>query len=339
MSLPLETFAGKTVLVTGATGFTGQVVTKKLVDAGARVRAIARASSRLGELENLDIQWFRGDVFDQALVLEACEGVHYIFNLAAAFREVKDDDEGYRRVHVEATRYLAKAVQEQPQFECFVHVSTVGVHGHIEVDAADENYRFAPGDGYQRTKLEGEQWIEKYATDNNLPFSIVRPAPIFGPGDMRLLKLFRMIHKGYLLILGGGQCVYHLVHVDDLANTILLAGITPAARSEVMISAGDEPITLVEMSKVIADKLGIRAPRIIRLPLWPFYLASDICKVVCKPFGIQPPIYRRRVDFYTKDRKFTNEKIRRLLDYEYQYDNERGLEETAHWYRDQGLLG
>jgi uncharacterized protein YbjT (DUF2867 family) len=86
MSLSLDTFAGKTVLITGATGFTGRVVTKKLVKHGARVRAIARPSSQLGDLDKLDIEWFRGEVYNPETVKKACEGVQYIFNLAAAFR-------------------------------------------------------------------------------------------------------------------------------------------------------------------------------------------------------------------------------------------------------------
>jgi len=60
--------------------------------------------------------------------------------------------------------------------------------------------------------------------------------------------------------------------------------------------------------------------------------------VVCKPLGIAPPIYRRRVDFYTKDRKFDNSKSKKLLDYKYTYTNEQGLEDTAKWYSDNNLI-
>ena len=186
-------FQGKTVLVTGATGFTGSVLTRKLVEVGANVRAIARQKSDLGELAGLDIQWYRGEVFDEDIVAQATPGVHYIFHLAAAFRETHPDEEGYRRVHLYSTQLLAKAAMEQPDFKCFLHVSTVGVHGHIEDGMADENYRFSPGDPYQRTKLEGELWITRFGEESGLPFSIIRPGPIFGPGDMRLLKLFRMV--------------------------------------------------------------------------------------------------------------------------------------------------
>ncbi len=338
LSERLEAYRQRQVLVTGATGFTGRVLTHKLLDAGARVRAIARPSSKLGDLEQRDIEWLRGDVFDEALLERAVADVEYIFHLAAAFREEKSTDDDFRKVHLDSTQAMARRVQGRPGFRCFVHVSTVGVHGHIEVDRADEQYRFAPGDGYQRTKLEGEQWLKSFGDENGLPYTIIRPAPIFGPGDMRLLKIFRMVNKGYLLMLGKGKGMYHLVHVDDLTNTILLAGITPRALGEAFISAGDEPISIEDMSRVIARQLG-RGVRTIRLPIQPFYWASDLCRVICTPLGIQPPIYRRRVDFYTKDRQFDNRKIREYLDYQFGYDNERGLAETTAWYRDQGLLG
>ena len=338
MPQSFEQFKDKLVLVTGSTGFTGREVTKKLVAAGANVRAIVRPNSKLDDLENLGITWYKGDVFDADIVKQSAEGVNYIFHMAAAFREVKADDAGYARVHVESTQLLAKEVLGKPEFKCFVHVSTVGVHGHIEIDRADEEYRYAPGDGYQRTKLDGELWIREFGDANNLPYSVIRPGPIYGPGDMRLLKVFKMAASGYLPIIGKGKCIYHLVHVDDLSNTILLAGITPEALSEVLISACDEPIPLEEMCAVIADKIGKKKPKTVRLPILPFYIASDICKVICTPLGIAPPIYRRRVDFYTKDRKFDNSKIKRILDYEFKFNNDLGLEDTAKWYVNQGLL-
>ena len=333
----LEPYRGCRVLITGATGFTGRVLTQKLLDTGAQIRAIARESSKLGNLAAADIEWLRGDVFDAVLVKEACRDVEYIFHLAAAFREEKSTEGDFRKVHLTSTQIMANEVVNRDTFRCFVNVSTVGVHGHIEVERADENYRFSPGDGYQRTKLEGEQWLKRFGDENGLRYSIIRPGPIFGPGDMRLLKIFRMVKKGYLLMLGKGKGIYHLVHVDDLANTVLLAGITPAALGEAFISASDEPISIEDMSQIIAHNLGTKV-RTVRLPIQPFYWAADLCALICPPLRIQPPIYRRRVDFYTKDRKFDNSKIKKYLDYEYNYDNEKGLEETTLWYLNQGLL-
>lgn len=333
----LKQFKGQTVLITGATGFTGRVLTRTLADAGADVRAIARKSSDITPLDDLDIKWFRGEVYDPALLKLAVEGTHYIFHVAAAFREEKSNDEDYRKVHLHSTQIMAEAVQGKPGFKRFVHVSTVGVHGHIEGGLADENYRFSPGDGYQRTKLEGEQWLAEYGEKNDLPFSIVRPAPIYGPGDMRLLKFFKMADKGFTLMLGKGKGMYHLVHVEDLVNILLLAATKEQALGEAFIAAGDEPISIIDMGKVIGKAIG-RTPRTIRLPIWPFFLAADVAKKVCTPLGIQPPIYRRRVGFYTKDRQFDNGKIKRLLGHTPIYNNETGLTQTASAYQELDLI-
>ncbi len=258
--------------------------------------------------------------------------MEYIFHLAAAFREEKGSDEGYRKVHLHSTQLMAEAVKGKPAFKRFVHTSTVGVQGHIEGDDyADENYRFSPGDGYQRTKLEGEQWLEKFASENNLPYTVIRPAPIYGPGDGRLLKFFKMVDKGYILMLGKGKGIYHLVHVDDLTEIFLLAGVSEKALSQVFIAAGEEPISIIDMGHSIARALNKKI-RVIRLPIQPFFLAADICKAVCTPLGIQPPLYRRRVAFYTKDRKFNISKLKNVLGYQPKYSNESGLAETAKWY-------
>ncbi|MEA3291722.1 MAG: NAD-dependent epimerase/dehydratase family protein [Pseudomonadota bacterium] len=333
----LQKFAGTRVLITGATGFTGQLLARTLVEAGAEVRAVARASSNLEPLSDLDIEWFRGEVYDEEVLTRAAEGVNYIFHVAAAFREEKATDEDYRKVHLYSTQTLARLVTGRPEFKRMVHVSTVGVHGHIEVDRADENYRFAPGDGYQRTKLEGEQWLLEYGKTHDLPFAIVRPTPIYGPGDMRLLKFFKMADKGFTLMLGSGRGMYHLVHVRDLVNVLLLAAVRKEALGEVFIAAADDPISIIDMGKAIGKAIG-KTPRVIRLPIWPFYAAADVTKAVCKPFGIPPPIYRRRVGFYAKDRQFDNGKIKKVLGYTPLYDNETGLAETAHWYQEQGLI-
>lgn len=330
-------FKGKTVLVTGATGFTGRVLAHKLAEAGAKLRIIARKSSDVGDLADIDAEWFRGEVFDPEIVEPAVEGVHYIFHVAAAFRETHPDDEGYRKVHLYSTQMMAKAVTGKSDFCRFLHVSTVGVHGHIEGGRADENYRFAPGDPYQRTKLEAELWLADYAKESGLPHSIIRPGPIFGPGDMRLLKIFKMVNKGFFVMLGKGKGWYSLVHVEDLTNVMMLAAVKPEGLSQVFIAANNEPISMVDMAKLIGEKINKKV-RIINLPLWPFYLAADVCVAICKPFGLSPPIYRRRVDFYTKDRQFDNTKVRTTLNYEFLYDNEKGLAETAKWYQDNNLL-
>jgi nucleoside-diphosphate-sugar epimerase len=329
--------SGTKVLVTGATGFTGSVLVRKLVAAGARVRAIARPSSRTDHLNDLAIEWHRGNVFDPAIAEPAGRDAEYIFHVAAAYREARHGDDFYHDVHVASTRLLAQAAARNPAFKRFVHVSTVGVHGHIDHPPADENYRFAPGDIYQKTKAEAELWVREFAARNSLPLTVIRPTGIYGPGDRRLCKIFKMAAGPVFPILGRGKCLYHLIHVEDLANAMLLAAAHPAALGEVFIVGNPDPIPLVEWARIVAECYRRRL-RVIRLPVWPFFVAGAVCEAFCKPLGIEPPIYRRRVAFFTKDRAFDARKFREKLGYRYVYSQEEGIRQTALWYRDRGWI-
>jgi len=329
--------AGTPVLVTGATGFTGIDLTRKLVDAGLKVSVVARKSSNITPLKDLEIAWFRGDVFDETVMRQALQGQHYVFHVAAAFREAKSTYQDYWNVHVKSTQIIAEEAVRSTVFKRLVHVSTFGVHGHIVNPPATEETEFGPGDDYQQTKLEAELWLNEFARDNDLDYAIIRPAAIYGPGDRRLLKLFKMAKKPYFPLLGKGKCMYHLVHVEDLTNTFIIAATHPDARGEAIVSGGLEAIPIAGIAEIIADFFQVKS-KVIRLPIGPFFLAGDICEFICKPLKIEPPIYRRRVAFYSKDRHFDVSKMQKVLGYTPKYSNKEGIIQTAQWYVEQGWL-
>jgi nucleoside-diphosphate-sugar epimerase len=166
---------------------------------------------------------------------------------------------------------------------------------------------------------------------------VFRPVGIYGPGDTRFLKLFRTIESGSFRMFGSGEVLYHLTYIDDLVEGIILCGTSPAAPGEVFLLAGPRYTTLNELVSMIAGTLGRRPPR-GRIPLWPLLTAATACEYVCRPLGIDPPLHRRRTDFFTKDRAFTSAKARELLGYEPRVDLEAGIGRTAAWYRETGLL-
>lgn len=333
----MKTLPPSTVLVTGATGFTGRVLVRRLAKEGHRIHAIARPSSTLGDLADLPITWFRGDVYDPRTVEEAAEGVQVIFHIATLFRDGGADEDEHRRVHVDSTRLLAEAARRQPGFRRFVHVSTVGVHGHIEHPPADETAPFRPGDEYQRTKAEAEDWLRTWAPAHHLSYTVIRPAAIYGPEDQRLLKLFRMALKRRFILVGNGKCLYHLIHVEDLVELMLRAAASARAEGEAYICGNPEPIPLLEIGREVADTLD-HPFKPLRISAAPVFGLAAVCEALCKPFGWTPPLYRRRVAFFTKDRSFDTRKVRDHLDWEPSRGNEQGLRETARAYRHAGWL-
>lgn len=328
--------AGTPVLVTGATGFTGSVLVRKLVERGLDVRAIARGEVPEA-LRELPIRWYRGQVFDPEVVRSAVEGVAYVFHVAAAYRTAGIADDMYRKVHVVSTQLLAEEAARQPGFRRFVHVSTVGVHGHIDEPPADETYRFAPGDLYQESKAEAELWLREHAGRLGLHYTIIRPAAIMGADDTRLLKVFRLAIQPVFPLLGRGKCLYHLIHVEDLTDAMILAAVHPAAEHEAFIVGNPAPVRLEDMGRLIAHALG-RPFRPVRIPAWPFFALAAVCEAVCKPFGLEPPLHRRRVAFFTKDRAFNTAKLRDRLGFTPRYSNEQGIVETARAYAAKGWL-
>jgi len=324
------------VLVTGAAGFTGSVLVRKLSARGASVRAFIRPGKGPAHMDDLPGRWLGGSILDPAAVGEAVTGVSHVFHLATLFRSPHVTYRELRDVHVRATTLLAETAARQRPMPRFVHISTVGVHGHIAHPPADEDYRFSPGDDYQSTKAEAEIWLQEFARREGLPVTIVRPAPIYGPGDRRLLKIFWMVARSMVLTIGSGRQLYHLVHVDDLTDFILHVADLPQAAGEVYICAGDEALRFDDMVRVIAEHYR-RTPRLMRLPAGPALAFANACEKVLPRIGIRPPLFSRRVQFFLSDRSFSTAKML-ATGFRPRHSTREGLRQTAQWYLDHGWI-
>jgi nucleoside-diphosphate-sugar epimerase len=325
----------KKTLVTGATGFTGENLCRRLVQDGEQVVAFVRQSSRIDQLKSMGVECRQVDITDKNSVNSNFEEINIVYHIAAAYRTEHSDRDEFKLVNVEATRNLLDAATAA-KVERFIHCSTVGVQGEIKDPPADEDYRFNPGDHYQESKLEGELLACEYSKQG-LPVSVVRPVGIYGPGDTRFLKLFRPINKGRFVMVGSGNVLYHMTYIDDLIQGFILAGRHPQAIGNVFTIAGRRYTTLRELVNIIADVLNKPHPR-WRIPFFPVLLGSKICESVCKPLGINPPLYPRRVEFFSLDRAFSIEKAKRLLGYRPSVELKVGLSRTANWYQEQGLI-
>jgi dihydroflavonol-4-reductase len=344
--------------VTGAAGFTGGHLARTLAARGDHVRALVRPGSepaplalgsdptqktlasdpappvRGSDLGRLEV--VRGDLRDADSLMRAADGVEVVYHIAAIYRQAGLRDDEYRAVNASAVRTVIEAAKAGGARRV-VHCSTVGVHGDVERPPANEDAPLRPGDVYQQTKLEGERIAREAAGDTGVDVVIVRPTGIYGPGDRRLLKLFRGIARRRFAVLGDGRIFYHLTYIDDLIEGFRLCGTVPSATARTYILAGGEVTTLNELIELIAEEARVPPPR-LHLPVWPFWAAGALCEAICAPLGIEPPIYRRRVDFFTKSRAFDISRARAELGYAPAIGLREGIARTLRWYRTNGWI-
>jgi nucleoside-diphosphate-sugar epimerase len=318
-------------LVTGATGFTGGHLARGLAARGTHVRALVRDPARARDLQSARIELVTGDLRDRATLHRAAQGVDVVYHIAALYRQAGLAQTVYQAVNADAVGAVIEAAAAGGARRV-VHCSTVGVHGDVEHPPANEDAPLRPGDVYQRTKVEGERIARETGARTQVEVVIARPTGIYGPGDRRLLKLFRGVARRRFVILGSGTIFYHLTYIDDLVEGFRLCGEVPAAAGRTYILAGGEVTTLNELAAAIAEEAHVPPPR-VHLPVWPFWLAGAACEAVCTPFGIEPPLYRRRVDFFTKSRAFDITRARRELGYDPKVSLREGIRRTLEWYR------
>ena len=323
-------------LVTGANGFTGSYLIKNLLLKGYTVRGLVRKSSKLDLIDGLDIELEYADLAKDEISNDIMNGIDVVYHVGAAFRIEGVPQSYFWDVNVEGTRKLLEAAKNAG-VKKFIHCSTVGVQGDIENPPAKETHPYNPGDYYQESKLDGEKLALKFFKEVGLAGTVVRPVGIYGPGDTRFLKLFKMINSGKFKMIGNGEVLYHLTFVEDLVEGFVLAGESEKANNEIFTIGGEEYLTLNKLVAKIAKILDKPVSK-IKIPVWPVWLAGALCEFICKPLRISPPIFRRRIDFFVKDRAFDITKAKTILNYQPKVSLEEGLKRTAEWYKEQGLI-
>lgn len=324
------------VALTGASGYTGRHVLRRLLGRGDSVKALVRESAITPDLLSCGAEIVRGALGDADAARRLAEGCDALMHIAAVYRTAGHPDSYYREINVEGTRKLLEAAS-LAGVRRFVHTSTVGVHGDVKNPPADENAPIVPSDIYQETKAEADAMAREFGRTHGLDVAIVRPGAIYGPGETRLLKVFRSIARGRYAVVGKGTPHYHLVYIDDLVDGFLLALDRPEAAGETFIIAGPRSLSQDELAREVARATG-GSVWPFHIPAWPIQRLGDVVEAICVPLGLEPPIHRRRVDFWVKNRSFSIEKARRLLGYEPKVDVTEGIERTARWYREHGWL-
>jgi 2-alkyl-3-oxoalkanoate reductase len=324
------------VLVTGGTGFTGTALVQRLLDEGHSVVAMDyKAGLQCDALRSRGADVVIGSVTDRDAVARSMKDVELVFHLAAAFRELNVPNSFYDEVNVGGTRIVLEEARKQGVRK-FVYCSTCGVHGNVDHPPAAENAPIQPADYYQRTKYEAEPLVKREAGD--METVILRPAAIYGPGDPeRFFMIFKRVSQGTFPMFGNGQTLYHPLYIDNLVDAFMLCMPAGIGNGREYLIADEQYYPIEEIVRAVARALDLPI-QIPHYPVWPVVALGHVVEKICKPLGVVPPIFPRRVDWYRQNRAFDIGRAKRELGYLPRVELDDGLRRTGAWYRQMGYL-
>jgi ornithine--oxo-acid transaminase len=329
-------------LVTGATGFIGGSLTKRLVQEGYSVRCLVRASSDTSPLDTQDVQIAVGDLTSARSLAHAVDGCHYVFHCGALVSDWATKEE-IVRTNVEGTRSLLNASVDA-SVQRFVHFSTTDIYGYPDGAEIDEAYaakRFR--NWYAQTKLEAEAEVRRVEKVHALDAVILRPATVYGPGSMDVIgEIARAIRGRRMLLVDGGRAVAGLCYVDNLLDAAVLALRHEAAPGHAFNVSDGLDITWREFTDGLAEGLG--CPK-VRWSL-PYWMAHGVgfslehgYRLLRRTTGLNAPplLSRQAVQVLGNNQDFSNRKAREMLGWEPRVEYSAGLEATLAWLKSEHL--
>ncbi len=321
------------VLITGATGFIGCRLSELWQSAGRSVRAIGMVrndveTKRAEALRQAGVELVVGNLADKSDIDAALEDVDTVVHLAAAQHEANVGEDYFFKINVDATKELLSQC-EKHDVERFFYASSIGVYGANNHSEIDENTPLRPDNHYGRSKVAAEVMLSQYEGD--ISTYIGRIGETYGPWDMRLHKLYAGIKKRRFWLVGPGSNLHQPIYVDDLASAIeIMLGSTEAIGKPVNL-CGDRAITTREMCNGIAAALDARLHR-LRIPMLPLLVTAVGMEMTLGKVGIQPPLHRRRLDFFRKSLRFNTEIRNDIIELPAQVSFDDGARVTAKWY-------
>ncbi len=322
----------KKVLVTGANGFIGSNLCRRLLTEGCTVHALVRNSSSLKFLEGLPVRLFYGDITLPETLPLALEGVDTVFHVAGLAADWGPFSL-FEKINFRGTQNVARAASATGT-KRFVYVSTVAFHGFGKQNVREDDPPAKNLIPYAKTKLMAEQWLWNFSKTTAMEVTAVRPGNVFGVNDHTFLfKYIDALLQGKFAEINHGRSKTCPVYVENLVNIFLLAAREPQAAGNAYLATDGLDITWHQFNTALADRLDVPLPK-TSIPFGmamaaakSYYALHRLLHIKSEPF-----ITPYRVNNGGRDYHFSIQKLKEHFGYHPAVSLEEGLKRTVESY-------
>lgn len=328
-------------LVTGATGFLGGALVKRLLGRGETVRCLVRRGSDVSLLKEGSVELVEGDVRDYDSTLTALRGVDRVYHCAAAVGIGTVPRSEYFAVNRDGTRNVVRACQEAG-VGALVHASTQSVtfdfRERIHAGEDRPSYPSRYKDPYSESKALGEREVLEAGRDGGVRAVAIRPTFIWGPGDTLMLPtMAKMARRNQLFLIGGGRSRISPSHVVNVCDSMILAAEREGISGEAFLVTDDEDIAVGEFTQRMIEAVGLPKPT-RSIPYRVAFAAAALMEKLHElPWIHKPPsMSRYGVAIMGLNLTFSCEKAKQMLGYRPTVSIEEGMRGLADWVEESG---
>ncbi len=277
------------ILIVGGTGFVGGHLIRRLRQAGAPVRAVVRSPNKAQALKDLGVEIVSGDISNKASLEKAAAGVERVVHLVGIIQEAPGVT--FRGVHVEGTKNLLEAAKKAG-VRHFFYQSALGTRPGAKSE-------------YHKTKWDAEELVRQ----SGIPFTILRPSLIYGPGDKFTIRMSEMLKRSPVLpVIGSGKSKIQPVYIDDVVTCIQKIVMSDAFLNEIYEIGGPEQLTYEELTTAIAEAKGIKRPA-LHIPLFFMKPAAKVLETILS----NPPVTTEQLIMLQEDNVCSLQDIREVF--------------------------
>ena len=318
-------------LVTGAGGFIGSFLLRELKKRGYTIRTLFLPEEDAAEALELGVEITRGDITRRETLQGLTGGIDIVFHLATRVLDWGSMSL-FRRVMVDGTRNLLE--ESRGAIKRFVYFSSLAALGlgHDVVGLNEDAERKRCGIPYCDTKIEAEDLVSGLCNEYRIPYTIIRPANVIGPGSVWVKDILDAYYRGPLPLIDRGRAPGAFVYVTNLVEGAILAAESERAIGRTYHFRDDYDITWREYLETIGDWIGKKP--LGNIPFKLAWFLGHLLEIILTPFGLRPPMTRLAAGVMGRNNDVDNSRAKDELGWKSRVTLDNALQEIEKWVRE-----